>query len=96
MICAQWPARSQPTVAAVCIRALVPYISCSTLRYETIGVLCDLFLLNLFSCRILPTCRRALVGLQIDECSIVGQHSNPHTNFDRYRTQAMDRKLKQW
>ena len=46
-------ARSQPTVIAVCILALVPYIFGSTLRYETIGVLCDLFLLNLFSCRIL-------------------------------------------
>ena len=74
MICAQWLARSQPTVAAVCILASVPYIFGSTLRYETIGVLCDLFLLNLFSCRILPTCRRALVGLQIDECNIVGRH----------------------
>ena len=38
----------QPTVAAVCILASVPYIFGSTLRYETIGVLCDLFLLNLF------------------------------------------------
>ena len=66
MIFAQWPARSQPTVAAVCILALVPYISGSTLRYETIGALCDLFLLNLFSCHILLTCRRALVGWQID------------------------------
>ena len=65
MICAQWPARSQPTVVAVCILSLVPYIFGSTLRCETIGVLCDLFLLNLFSCRILPTCRRALVGLQL-------------------------------
>ena len=74
MICAQWPAWSQPIVAAVCILFFVPYIFGSTLRCETIGVLCDLFLLNLFSCRILPTCRRALVGLQIDECNIVGRH----------------------
>ena len=43
MICAQWPARSQPTVAAVCILSLVPCIFGSTLRCETIGVLCDLF-----------------------------------------------------
>ena len=46
----------------------------STLHCETIGVLCDLFLLNPFSCRILLTCRRALVGLQIDECNIAGRH----------------------
>ena len=70
----QWPARSQPKVAAVCILSLVPYIFGSTLHYETIGVLCDLFLLNLFSCRILLACRRALVGLQIDECNIAGRH----------------------
>ena len=60
MFCAQWPAWSQPTVVAVCILSLVPYIFGSTLRCDTIGVLCDLFLLNFFSCRILPTCRRAL------------------------------------
>ena len=60
MICAQWPARSQPTVAAVCIHASVPYISCSTLRYETIGALCDLFLLNLEGClwRITPWAKK--------------------------------------
>ena len=40
-------ARSQPKVAAVCIPSLVPCIFGFTLHYETIGVLCDLFLLNL-------------------------------------------------
>ena len=74
MICAQWPARSQPTVAAVCILSSVPCIFGSTLRCETIGVLCDLFLLSLFSCRILLTYRRALEGLQIDEYNIAGRH----------------------
>ena len=76
MICAQWPARSQPAVAAVCILSSVPCIFGSTLRCErceTIGVLCDLFLLSLFSCRILLTFRRALEGLQIDEYNIAGQ-----------------------
>ena len=34
----------------------------------------DLFLLNLFSCRILLTCRRVLGGLQIDEYNIAGRH----------------------
>ena len=47
-ISAQWPARSQPKVAAVCILSSVPCIFGSTLRCETIGVRCDLFLLNLF------------------------------------------------
>ena len=54
----------------------VPCIFGSTLRCErceTIGVLCDLFLLSLFSCRILLTFRRALEGLQIDEYNIAGQ-----------------------
>ena len=74
MISAQWPAWSQPKVAAVCIPSLVPCIFGFTLHYETIGVLCDLFLLNLVSCRILLTCRRALIGLQIDECNIAGRH----------------------
>ena len=74
MISAQWPARSQPKVAAVCILSLVPCIFGSTLHYGTIGVLCDLFLRNLVSCRILLTCRRALVGLQIDGCNIAGRH----------------------
>ena len=41
-----------------------------------LGCFVILFLLNRFSCRILPICRRALVGLQIDECSIVGRHIN--------------------
>ena len=62
IISAQWPARSQPKVAAVCILSLGLCIFGSTVHYGTIGVLCDLFLLNLVSCRILLTCRRALVG----------------------------------
>ena len=45
---AQWPARSQPQVAVVCILSSVPCIFGSTLCCETIGVRCDLFLLNLF------------------------------------------------
>ena len=52
----------------------VPCIFGSTLRCETIGVLCDLFLLNFFSCRILLTCRRVLGALQIDEYNIAGRH----------------------
>ena len=64
MISAQWPARSQPKVAAVCILSLVPYIFGSTLHYETIGVLCDLFLLNLVSCRILLI-RTSIVALRL-------------------------------
>ena len=59
-------------------RSVYPVFGSMYFRFHaalwTIGVLCDLFLRNLVSCRILLTCRRALVGLQIDECNIAGRH----------------------